>query len=262
MNDRIGILDSGVGGLSIWKEIAKELPQTSIVYIADSLNCPYGNKLKGEILRLTKRMVDFLLGKEVEIIVLACNTITVTCIDDLRKEYSSTPMIGTVPVIKAAVKFSKNKKIGILSTEVTAKSEYQKKLIAKFASGAEVINIGTNLLVPMIENGDLDESLDKILNEVLAPFKENDIDVLALGCSHFPLIKDRIQKILPGVLIIDSGEAIARQVKRVLGDRGSSKPVEREFYNTESRTFNFFDDYNRPAHVSLRDIITFEQVKL
>ncbi len=194
MHGRIGILDSGVGGLSIWKEISKKLPQTSTIYIADSLNCPYGNKSKDNILSLTKRMVDFLLEKKVDIIVLACNTITVSCIDDLRKNYPSVSIVGTVPVIKTAVKLSKKKKIGILSTEITAKSEYQKQLIAKFANGVEVMNIGTNQLVPLIENGDLGEGLDKTLNEVLASFKKENIDVLVLGCSHFPLIKDRIQK--------------------------------------------------------------------
>lgn len=255
---KIGILDSGVGGLSIWKEISKELPQVSTVYIADSLNCPYGSKTRGEIYQLTKKLISFLLKKNVDIIVLACNTITVSCIDDLRKEYPNIPIVGTVPVIKTAIKLSKNKKIGILSTEITAKSEYQKQLIAKFSGGAGVINIGTNLLVPMIENGDLDEHLDKVLKEVLEPFKEADIDVLVLGCSHFPLIKDRIQRVLPGVLIIDSAEAIARQVKRILPSQTSKEPLKREFYNSKSTTFKLFDDYNRSAHVSLRDIITFK----
>lgn len=249
--NRIGILDSGVGGLSIWKEIAKKLPQASTIYIADSLNCPYGNKSKDNILRLTKRMVDFLLGKKVDIIVLACNTITVSCINNLREDYPSVSIVGTVPVIKTAVKLSKDKKIGILSTEATAKSEYQKQLIAKFANGVEVANIGTNLLVPLIENGDLGEGLDKILNEVVAPFKKEGIDVLVLGCSHFPLIKERIQKVLSDVLIVDSAGAIARQVKKFLSIEASNEPLKREFYNTKSTTFKLFDD-----------IIIFEQVKL
>src|SRR6266571_7897214 len=101
-NNPIGILDSGVGGLTIWQEIVRQLPQESTVYLGDSLNAPYGTKSTDEIYQLSKRMVDFLLTKEVKVIIIACNTITVSCLDRLRTDYPGIPLIGTVPVIKTA----------------------------------------------------------------------------------------------------------------------------------------------------------------
>lgn len=214
----IGILDSGVGGLSIWRHIVKKLPNEPTIYIADSKNCPYGRKSSEEIYQLSKKLVTFLVQKKVKLIVLACNTITVSCLPKLRKDFPKTPIIGTVPVIKTALEITKNNKIGVLSTVRTAKSKYQKKLIKTFAGGARVLNIGTDKLVPIIENGRTNMiRISKILNEELKPFLDFKIDTLALGCSHFPFLKKEMQKILgKKVLILDSSPAIARQVERVL----------------------------------------------
>ena len=219
-NRSIGVLDSGVGGLSIWSKIVQKLPNESTIYIADSKHCPYGSKSEREIYQLTKRLVGFLLEKNCKLIVLACNTITVCCLDKLRQDVPDIPIIGTVPVIKTAAETSKNKKIGILSTKQTAQSAYQKHLIQKFANDCEVVTIGTDKLVPFVEKGDLQSGfLEQILKEELQPFILARIDTLALGCSHFPFIKDQIQEILGAhVSILDSGAAIARQVHRVLNN--------------------------------------------
>lgn len=217
-NQPIGILDSGVGGLTVWKEILKALPHESTIYIGDSLNAPYGARKKEEILHLASKMIDFLLTKQVKLIVVACNTITVSGIDVLRKKYPKVPIIGAVPVIKTAVKISKTGKIGVLSTVKTAESEYQKSLIAEFAKGCDVLNLGTNRLVPLIEKGEIEgEELQKILEKELEPFKKAKVDVLALGCTHFPFLTESITKILgKEITLLDSGSAIARQVGRVL----------------------------------------------
>lgn len=232
MNNRsIGILDSGIGGITIWKEVAKELPKESTIYIADSKNVPYGVKTPKEIHKLARKLVHFLLKRDVKLIVIACNTITVSCLDKLRREFPQVPIVGTVPVVKTASEKTRNKKIGILSTVGTAKSAYQKKLIEKFAKDLKVLNIGTDKLVPLIEKG---EDVDLVLPKVLKPFKE--VDVLALGCTHFPLVKNKIQKILgSNVLILDSGPAIARQVRRVLIHNdilSNSKRAKHYFYTT------------------------------
>lgn len=238
MNKPIGILDSGVGGLTIWREIVRELPKESTVYIADSKNIPYGAKSSKEINRLARKLVQFLLKKDVKLIVVACNTITVTCLDRLRAEFPQIPIVGTVPVVKTAAEKTKKGKIGILSTVRTAKSRYQKNLIKKFAGDLEVLNLGTDKLVPLIEKG---ESVDQVLENELSPFI-NQVDVLALGCTHFPLIKDKIQKILgPKVLVLDSGPAIARQVRRVLSNNNilSSSKADRFFFTTgDDKSFN------------------------
>lgn len=202
----------------MWKEIVRLLPQESTIYLADSKNLPYGEKREEEIYTLSKSLMMYLIDKDVKLIVIACNTITVSSLDRFRKDFPSLPIIGTVPVVKTASFLSKNKRIGILSTKITAQSEYQKKLIEQFALGCEVINVGTNKLISMVESGVIDT---EILQQELQPFLTADIDVLALGCTHFPFLKKEMQEILgKDVHILDSSEAIARQVQRVLQQEG------------------------------------------
>ena len=229
----IGVLDSGVGGLSIWKEIVKELPHESTVYIADSQNCPYGIKTQKEIYRLSKRMVEFLIQKKAKLIVIACNTITVVCLDRLRKDFPKIPIIGTVPVVKTAAELSKSGRIGILSTKQTAESKYQKNLITRFCKGLKVLNLGTDKLVPLIERGVVSGiKINKILKEELKPFIDFKANVLVLGCSHLPLLKKEIGQVLgKSVQVLDSGGAVARQVERV------------SFMN------NSISGYNKPEHI-------------
>lgn len=231
MNKPIGVLDSGIGGLTVWEEIVRELPKESTIYVADSKNVPYGNKSSTQIHQLARKLVQFLLEKDVKLVVVACNTITVSCLNKLRTEFPKIPIVGTVPVVKTAAAKTKKGKIGVLSTIRTAQSQYQKDLIEKFAKDLEVLNIGTDKLVPLIEKG---ESVDSILPKILEPFKK--VDVLALGCTHFPLIKDKIQKILGSkVSVLDSGPAIARQVRRVLTQNkmlSNNKRAKHSFYTT------------------------------
>lgn len=272
-NQPIGILDSGVGGLSVWKEVVKKLPYESTIYLADSKNCPYGVKSKKEIYRLSKRLIEFLLGQKVKLVVIACNTITVTCLNKLRNDFPQIPIIGIVPVVKTAAKKTKNGRIGILSTTQTAKSKYQKDLIKKFCKGLKVLNLGTDKLVSLIETDDAEVisknfrvhregklglnnlksegarlhsenfvafpshlTFNKILKREIKPFIEFKIDVLALGCSHFPFLRKAIQRILgKKVKILDSGGAVARQVERVLKNNSSfslSKKPSFLFYTT------------------------------
>jgi len=242
-NRPIGIIDSGVGGLSIAAKLIEKLPHESIIYIADSKNCPYGKKSAKHISELTKKMVEFLLTRQIKLLLIACNTITVTSIEKLRQDYPDLPIIGIVPVIKTAVEKTKNGKIGIFSTFATARSQYQKALINKFAKGYKVINIGSESLVPLIEKLDF-KVINQVLKKELKIFQIADVDVLALGCSHFPLIKSEIQKMLPEVLILDSAGAVCRQVQRVLeknGSLSSSVNSSYTFYTTgDLKVLSFF----------------------
>ncbi len=238
-NQPIGILDSGVGGLSVWQEVVKELPSESIIYLADSKNCPYGQRSKEEIYRLSKRLVSFLIKENVKALIIACNSITVSCLGQLRKDFPNLPIIGTVPVIKTASSQTKNGKIGILSTNATAKSEYQKKLIKNFAKGLEVINLGTDRLVSFVERGELGSGdVKKKLIQDLKPFKDKKVDVIALGCTHFPFLRSSIKNILgENIILLDSSLAIARQVRRVLVQNkhlSASKNPSYIFYTTGS----------------------------
>jgi glutamate racemase len=228
-NRPIGIIDSGVGGLTIASVLIEKLPNESIIYIADSKNCPYGNKSAKQIYELAKTMIDFLFKQDIKLLVIACNTITVTSIEKLRNKYPKLPIIGIVPVIKTAVEKTKNNKIGIFSTVATAKSQYQKGLIDKFAKGCEVTSVGSENLVILLERLEF-EAINKILNNELAIFKKVKIDVLALGCSHFPLIKDEIQNVLPGVLILDSSGAILRQTATVLYNNKNLSSLDNSSY--------------------------------
>jgi glutamate racemase len=237
-NHPIGILDSGVGGLTVWKEITELLPHESTVYIGDSINTPYGQYHSDTIHTLAQKLVAFLLGKNAKIIVIACNTITVTCLEKLREEYPNIPIIGTVPVVKTAAEVTKNKKIGILSTTNTAKSIYQKNLIEKFANNCEVHVHGTEELVPLIENGKFgEEKMREVLLKTLSKFIQEGVDTVALGCTHFPFVKAEMQEIMGNnVRFLDSGAAIARQVKRVLEHRnalcGAEQVSKYEFFTT------------------------------
>lgn len=233
----IGIFDSGIGGLSVYQEIVKLLPDESTVYIGDSALAPYGKLSEDAIFERSKKLVAFLLKKNVKLIVVACNTITVSCIHKLRETYPETPIIGTVPVVKTAASTTKAKCFGILSTTRTADSAYQKKLIKEFADSHTVLNLGTDELVPLIEKGILEgEQIEAVLRKVLEPYKEANIDTLALGCTHFPFIKKEIQKLLgKDVQVLDSGAAIARHVKHILSERDAlinGGDPERKFYTT------------------------------
>ena len=214
----IGILDSGLGGLTIMQSVMRELPNESIIYVGDSANIPYGEKSSEQILQLSRRLVDCLISHHVKLIVVACNAITVTNLENLRTLYPTIPLIGVVPVIKTAAEKTKNGRIGVLATTATTRSAYQKKLIADFADGHAVFTHGTDRLVPLIEQGIVDGAeLSSILHSSLSAFSKEDIDTLVLGCTHFPIIEAAIQNVVGvDVQILDSGGAVARQVRRVL----------------------------------------------
>jgi glutamate racemase len=214
----IGIIDSGLGGLSVWNSIIRLMPFESTVYIGDQLNLPYSNKSAFFIRRRIISLLKYLSCLNIKIIVIACNTATVAGIDYYRRQFPKLPIVGVVPVIKTAVRDTSSGKIAILSTEFTAKSRYLANLIKKFASHVEVKSIGCPNLVTKIELGYSDQpDFIKELEEILKPVKESKIDVVGLGCTHYPLIRGTFTRILgDNIKILDSGDAVARQVKHIL----------------------------------------------
>lgn len=258
----IGVLDSGVGGLSIWQEITKQLAHESTIYIADSKNCPYGTRPSDEIYPLAKRLIKFLLKRQVKLVVIACNTVAVTCLSKLRHDFPDMPIVGAVPVIKTAREKTKTKKIAIFSTSTTANSLYEKNLIEEFAKDAEVKRIGLDILVQFVERGEIEGGrLQVILKKTLSPLVRNGFDVIALGCSHFPFLKVSMQKTVgKNVLLLDSGGAIARQVGRVLlRNKALSKGKARHIFYTTGEVQQFAtvvkklvgDSTENIVHVSL-----------
>lgn len=215
-NNPIGLFDSGIGGTSIWKEINKFLPLEDTIYLADSKNAPYGLKSKEEIIALSKKNTEFLLNKNCKIIVVACNTATTNAIKELRETYD-VPFIGIEPAIKPAANNSQTHKIGILATKGTLNSELFHNTASSFTNVEIVEQIGHGL-VQLIEKGDLDTpEMFELLKSYLRPMIEQNIDYLVLGCSHYPYLIPQIKKIIPSkIKIIDSGEAVAKQTKKIL----------------------------------------------
>lgn len=223
----IGFFDSGVGGTSIWKEVTKLLPNESTIYLADSMNAPYGPKGKDHIIALSVKNTELLLKKGCKLIVVACNTATTNAIDYLRNTYD-IPFIGIEPAIKPAALKTTSNAVGILATRGTLSSALFHKTTNLYASGINVVEKVGEGLVPLIEKGKLDApELKTLLQQYLEPMIEANVDHLVLGCSHYPYLIPLLKELLPKhITIIDSGEAVARQTKFIL--------EKFSIYNTES----------------------------
>jgi len=214
----IGIFDSGIGGRSIEKEIKKTLPRYKTIYLADSKNFPYGEKTPLQLKKIAASNTRYLLRKGADLIVVACNTATVHAIGDLRKRFPDVPFVGVEPAVKPAGVIAK-KGIIILSSPRATKSKQIALLIKKFVRGVKVYNIGSIELVRAVEEHWDGKKIKRILEKVLPKKLTSKCDVLVLGCTHFPLIKDKLQKhVGKGIKIIDSGEAVARRVKFLVSD--------------------------------------------
>ncbi|OFX26220.1 MAG: glutamate racemase [Bacteroidetes bacterium GWA2_31_9] len=239
-NRPIGIFDSGVGGLSVLKEIIKLLPNENIIYFADNANCPYGKKSCDEIIVLSDKIVRFLIKKNVKIIVVACNTATAASIQYLRNKYNSISFVGMEPAVKPAAINSKSGKIGILATKGTLEGRLFKETSKKFASDKDVIiRIGDGL-VELVEAGKSDSTESfELLKQYLLPMLESGIDQLVLGCTHYPFLINNIKKIVgSSINIIDPAFPVAKRLKDLLqeGNLLNSK--------NEKIIYNFYSSGN------------------
>jgi len=216
-NRPIGIFDSGVGGLTIYKEIHKILPNESIIYLADSKNAPYGERSKEEIIDISTKNTEFLLSKGCKIIVVACNAASTNAVQYLRENFS-VPIIRVQPAIKPAALNSRTKVVGILATKGTLKSDLLLETSQRFAQGVEVVEQVGEGLVSLIENGQMHSSeMDALLERHIQPMLEKNIDYLVLGCTHYPFLTPQIKTLVGDkVSVLDSGEAIAGQTKVIL----------------------------------------------
>jgi len=228
-NNAIGIFDSGIGGTSIWKEITVALPNEDTIYLADSKYAPYGNRSKDEIIALSIKNTKKLIELDSKIIVVACNTATTNAIKILREQFD-IPFIGIEPAIKPAALHSITQRIGILATKGTLSSELFAKTSNLYTETTEVIEVIGTGLVDLIENGKINtpEMID-LLTSYTQPMIEKNIDYLVLGCSHYPYLIPVLKKILPdNIVIIDSGEAVARQTKFVLEKKNLLKASDKK----------------------------------
>lgn len=233
----IGIFDSGVGGLSVLKALRKELPHESFIYLADSANSPYGRLTAGKIKELSKKNTEFLLKKNVKLIVVACNTATGAAIGYLRGTYP-VPFVGMEPAVKPAAANSITKKIGVLATARTFEADHFNNTVNRFAGDVEVIVAIGDGLVELVEQGRAESrEAEDLLSGYLNPMVNQGIDQLVLGCTHYPFLINIIQRIIPdNITVHDPAPSVARQTRRVLeksnGLAGGPEKLEDQFFST------------------------------
>src|SRR6266576_4289931 len=217
----IGVFDSGVGGLTVLSALRQELPHENYVYFGDTAHCPYGMLSDAEIIELSRRGCQFLIEQGAKLIVLACNTASQAALTTLRATFS-VPFVGVVPAVKPAARATKKGRVGVAATNQAAKALYLRQLIDEFAEGIEVFAVGCPELVALVEQGELDGPVvEEIVRQALQPVLEQDVDVIVLGCTHFPALRPIIERVAGNqVQIIDSGVAIARRTRAVLDAEG------------------------------------------
>jgi len=214
----VGVFDSGVGGLTVLRDLLRELPDERYVFFGDTGNCPYGVRPESEIIQLSLNGTAFLLERGVKLIVVACNTASSAAIATLRAEHPEVEFVAVVPPVKPAAELSRVKRIAVAATNSAARSAYLRGLIHEFAKGVEVYPVGCQPLVTLAEAGRLDgPEVEREIRQRIEPLLAKGIDVLALGCTHFPAMRPVFERVVgPGVQVIDSGAAVARRTRDVL----------------------------------------------
>ena len=214
----VGIFDSGVGGLSVMREIRRMLPAERLLYIADSAHVPYGNKSAEFIQQRSHLLTDFLLQQGCKAIVIACNTATVAAAATLRTAHPALPIIGMEPAVKPAVAATRCGAVGVLATVGTLQSAQFAGLLDKFATNVRVVTQPAPGLVECVEAGDLQSPNTRALvAQFVQPLVDAGVDVIVLGCTHYPFLRELIQEIAgPGITLIDTGAAVARQLAKRL----------------------------------------------
>jgi len=214
----IGVFDSGAGGLTILAALQQELPDETYIYFGDTAHCPYGTRSDAEITELSIRANRFLYEQGVKLIVVACNTASQAALNALRATFPVVPFVGVVPAVKPAARATRKGRIAIAATNQAAKALYLRQLIDEFAEGIHVCAVGCPELVTLVEQGELDGPVaEQTVREALQPVLAEGVDVIVLGCTHFPALRSVIERVTDNeVQIIDSGTAVARRARSVL----------------------------------------------
>ncbi|SDZ55487.1 glutamate racemase [Evansella caseinilytica] len=239
MKRPIGVIDSGVGGLTVAHEIMRQIPKERLIYLGDTLRCPYGPRTKEEVNKFTWELVEFLLEKNIKMLVVACNTATAFTLEELQSKLN-IPVIGVIqPGARAAINFTQNNHIGVIGTEGTIRSNAYNKALQSINEDIQVSALACPLFVPMVEQGTLKgEVAERVIKESLIPLNNNKkIDTLILGCTHYPLLKDTIQRVVgEHITIVSSSEETARETSIILDVHdllNQGNPVyDHQFYTT------------------------------
>lgn len=238
-NAPIGIFDSGIGGLTVTREIVKLLPNESIIYLGDTARVPYGNRSKEIVTQFAKELVNFLIKKDVKVLVVACNTISAQSLDEIKK-LSSVPVIDVLsPAVKKAVAVTKNKKVGVIGTQGTINSKAYENAIKELDPLVEITSVSCPLFVPLAEEGlHKHEATKLVAEDYLKHIIEADVDTLILGCTHYPLLLETITGTVGDkVNLVDSAKPTAEELKKLLEEQGllsqNSSPTY-EFFVTDA----------------------------
>lgn len=220
-SDPIGVFDSGVGGLSVLRAIRRELPAERIIFLGDQVHVPYGPRSLEEVRWFSEQITRFLLEQGAKLIVVACNTASAAALYTLRDSFPQTPFVGMEPAVKPAAERTHSGVVGVLATPATFQGALYASVIERFANGVKVLQATCPGLVEQIEKGHLETVETRaILERALYPMRDQGIDTVVLGCTHYPFVIPLIQSIAgPQINVIDPAPAIARQVRRLLARR-------------------------------------------
>jgi glutamate racemase len=218
LNKAIGVLDSGVGGLTVAREIIRQLPKERIIYVGDTARCPYGPRPQEEVRTFTWEMTDYLLSQDIKMLVIACNTATSVVLKEMQ-ERLSIPVVGVIhPGARTALKVTRNYQVGVIGTIGTIESGAYTDALRSINNRVEVEGLACPPFVPLVENGEYNSVHARaVVAETLQPLKETNIDTLILGCTHYPILGPVIQQVMGDcVKLISSGDETAREVSTIL----------------------------------------------
>ncbi|MDR1765684.1 MAG: glutamate racemase [Lachnospiraceae bacterium] len=261
----IGVFDSGVGGLTVAREILRQMPGERIVYFGDTARLPYGSKSKDTVIRYSKQIIRFLMTKNVKAIVVACNTASSLALEELQS-YVGLPMMGVIHAgAKAAVEATRNGKIGVIGTEGTIRSDIYRQMMTAMKPGVEVCQKACPLFVPLVEEGFFHDSVtDEIASRYLADLKQRYVDTLVLGCTHYPLLRSTLGRLMgEGVVLVNPAFETALELRKALGEagilRGRGEPALHEFYVSDmAEKFTAFATSIMPEYVKETKLVNIE----
>lgn len=243
-NRPIGIYDSGFGGLSVWRELYRALPDESLIYLGDGKNCPYGSLPEERIREYAEQSVWELVERGCKLVVVACNTATAAAITYLRERFSQIPIVGLEPAVKPACQMTKSRKVAVVATERSLGSEKFRRAVERYGEGVEVIKaVGEGFVEAVESDQEQSPATRQKVEAVIEPLIESGVDVIVLGCTHYPFLKSVIRNVVGerGVQIIDSGEAVEKRVESLL-DKYDIRASEENDAQYEFLTFAD-DDY-------------------
>ena len=223
----IGIFDSGVGGLTVLREITRALPQEDTIYFGDTARVPYGTKSPETVVRYSREITSFLVRRDIKLLVVACNTASAVALSGLKREFP-IPVVGVIePGARRAVEVTRNGRIGVIGTEGTIKSSAYTRAIKRLSPGACVLTRACPLFVPLAEEGWTDNMVARLTAQsYLLELRDAGVDTLVLGCTHYPLLKQVIAETMgPGVTLVDSAEETARTVAEILAKKKMLRPA-------------------------------------